>query len=278
MDPKEVLVRKRITTNLELYESFYDHEWARGLIESMPEGKLSDAVANLCVAWKEAANTHRLPWLIITQMEHFVTGYVKEHRPTGMRLIDVLKNRLKRELGDSVRHMAKKKIDEVLEKIDKDFRENEKHLDPALEPLKYWNGLVNEQEFILSICGSQSLSYCALIFAYEWFVVSCFRLLGGAEETRPSDKRFWQAFESLLSRDVKPDYWDDKQVKIARFARNSIAHTGGKAKQELLDENPSLFIHNGVITIQPTDTRDLFALLKGKVTLLVNEVLPKLVT
>jgi hypothetical protein len=278
MDPKKVIMTKRIETDLRLYAMFFDHEWARALAERVSSTKLEPAFDNLCVAWKEASNTHRLPWLMITQMEAFVGGYVRGHRPYGMRLIDILKIRLTRELGDGLRHMQKKKIDEVLETIDRDFRDGEKDHEVSLEPCGYWNMLVKQEEFQSSIWGSQNLSYCALIFAYEWFMVSCFRLLGGLEKARPNEDRFWAGFQTALGRDVKPDYWDDKPVKIARLARNCIAHTGGKAKQELPDESPSLFISTeGIITIQPSDTRDLFTVLKNKVTPLVDEVLPKLV-
>jgi hypothetical protein len=137
--------------------------------------------------------------------------------------------------------------------------------------------LIEESEFQLSIWGSQSLSYCALIFAYEWFVVNCFRLLGGLEKVKPNEEKFWKGFQTMLGRDVKPDYWDDKPVKIARLTRNCIVHLGSKAKQELLDESPSLLISNeGIITIRPSDTRILFATLKDKVTQLIDEVLPKM--
>ncbi len=277
MDPKKIIMTKRIETNLDLYAMFFDHEWAKDLVEKLASTKLMPAFENLCVAWKEASNTHRLPWLMITQMEAFVSAYVKEHRPYGMRVIDLLKIRLTHELGISVRPMAKKKIDEVLEKIDSDFRASENEHAVSLEPQRYWNLLLGREEFRSSIWGSQNLAYCALTFAYEWFVVSCFRLLGGPERARPSGDTFWTTFSSLLSRDPRPAYWDDRPVKIARLTRNCFAHTGGKAKQELLDEKPELFISDpGLITIQPSDTRALFTVLKGKVTQLVDEVLPKL--
>lgn len=97
----------------------------------------------------------------------------------------------------------------------------------------------------LSITGSQGLAYCAQVFAYEWFVVSCFRLLGGPDRFRPNEDRFWGDWQSHLGRDGRADYWDTRPVKVARLARNCIAHTGGKAKPDLLAEQPEFFISDG---------------------------------
>jgi hypothetical protein len=277
MDPKKVVASKWVESDLDLYATFFEHGWAQEMARRLSSTKLESAFDNLCMAWKEAANTHRLPWLMIMQVKAFVGGYRKEQRPYGVRLIEALKARLTKELGGSLRHMQKKKIDEVLERIDDELREREKGEKVALDTVGYWNQLIGESEFQLSIWGSQRLSYCALIFAYEWFVVSCFRLLGGLEKVKPNEEKFWKGFQTMLGRDVKPDYWDDKPVKIARLARNCIAHLGGKAKQDLLDESPPLFISDeGIITIQPSDTRGLFTLLKGKATSLIDEALPKL--
>ena len=79
-----------------------------------------------------------------------------------------------------------------------------------------------------------------------------------------------------LGVDVWKEFWDEEALKVARFARHSIAHTGGRAKEELLLLNHSLFLEDGIITVTPSDNRALFSLLKAKVTELIELTLPEL--
>ena len=44
---------------------------------------------------------------------------------------------------------------------------------------QYWNEVSEKTEVALSITGSQNYAYCGLFFGYEWFLVRCFRALGG---------------------------------------------------------------------------------------------------
>jgi hypothetical protein len=132
--------------------------------------------------------------------------------------------------------MAKNKIDETLETIDRQLREQEGVFDISIEPRKYWGMLIEQSEFQSSIAGSQSLAYCALIFGYEWFVVSCFRVLGGDDEERPSGKKFWAEFKRLIGGDPKATYWDDPPVGLAREARNCTAHLRKQDNPALMAE------------------------------------------
>jgi hypothetical protein len=265
-----------IEANLDLYASFYDHAWALELSERAP-AQLVEAVESLCLAWKEAAATHRLPWLMIHQMEAFAGGMIRGHKPRMARLVEALKGWVWRELDGSLQRAEKKKLIGVIKKADQGLRLSDHQQDVSIPAVAYWNDLIGQSEFQLSITGSQNLSYCALVFGYEWFLVGCFRALGGPEKYKSNEERFWTEFAALLGGDPKAGYWDDRPVKIARLARNCIAHTGGKVKPELLTEKPDLFISDdGLITVRPSNNRDLFEVLKGKVTRLVGEVTPKL--
>ncbi|HET6576219.1 MAG TPA: hypothetical protein VFG68_21640 [Fimbriiglobus sp.] len=271
---KKVIVNRMIEMNLEQYTGFFDHDWAKDFVARVPS-RLTDAAGSLCLAWKEASNTHRLPWLMVHQMTAFAKGFMKGHKSHMARLIDEFRGWVLRELDGSLKRAERKTVLEGIRKIDQRLRIADQEQNASFPAREYWDDIVQKSEFQLSISGSQNLAYCALVFAYEWFVVSCFRVLGGPEKYKPNEDRFWTEFTTLFGRDMKPDYWDDQPVKIARIARNCITHLGGKTKPELIAETPALWISpEGIVSVQPSDNRDLFTVLKGKVSQLVGELTP----
>jgi hypothetical protein len=279
MDEHKVIATRMIDTNLEDYATFFDHGWAKEMSNHV-HPRLADALERLCLAWKEAANTHRLPWLMIHQMEAFARGFMRRAKPDLVVLIGEFRDWLFREMNGKLQRVEKKAIHTAIKNIDQRLRLASQEKDASLPATKYCNDLLDQPEFQLSISGSQNLTYCGLVFGYEWFVVSCFRALGGPVKKRPSTQSFWAEFKSLLGGDPQAMYWDDPPIWLAREARNCIAHLGGKAKNEVIARNarPGLFISlEGVISVRTRDNRALFDLLKRKVTQLVGEVQPKLV-
>jgi hypothetical protein len=271
-DKQKVIAYRIIEQNLDLYASFFDHGWARELSERTPPA-LADAVDSLCLAWKEAAATHRLPWLMIHQMEAFSRGLTRGHKPHMASLIENLNGWLKNELNGALQRAERKKLVAAIKKIDQRLRIASQERDVAFPARQYWNDLISQTEFQLSISGSQGQSYCALVFAYEWFLSGCLQALGGDEEAWPSTTQFWEEWENRLARAGRADYWDDKPVKIAREARNCLAHRGGKAKKKLVDLAPRFAINpDGIICIRPSDNRQLFEVLKEKVDRIVGQV------
>jgi hypothetical protein len=278
MNPQDIVATRVVEPDLSLYDSFIDYAWVQATAAKTDGTRLDGPFCCLSLAWKEAANTHRLPWLMITQMERFVVSQLGIPS-LGLQLVEAIKSRILSDVGDSVSNMGKKKVRQVVDKLAEDVRAGEAaaNADNALNPHRYWQQLLAIDEFQLSVSGSQRLAFCALIFAYECFLVDCYRLLGGLEKHKPNEDRFWDGMQTLLSRDSKPDYWDHTAIRIGRIARNCFAHTGGKAKPELVAENPNLYISpGGDISVQPSDNRNLYTALKNKVEQLIGEVLPKL--
>jgi hypothetical protein len=189
-DSKRTIVNRMIEQNLEMYKGFYDHVWARGLFNNLPP-QLAEALDNLCLAWKEASNTHRLPWLMADQMKHFAGGLIRGHKPRLARLFEAVKNKIRSDLDGWMKRVDKKKFLGYLDRFEQGLRIADQEHDIEFPVQEYWRELVDKSEFQMSISGSQNLAYCALVFAYEWFVVSCFRVLGGDDSARPSYKEFW---------------------------------------------------------------------------------------
>ena len=97
-DPKHVVATRMIETRLHLYDRFFDHDWAQAEFARVP-AQLTEAFEHLCLAWKEAANTHRLPWLMVQQMKAFADGVLRNHKPYVARFIESIPGRLEKHLS-----------------------------------------------------------------------------------------------------------------------------------------------------------------------------------
>lgn len=273
---KKVVVTRMIEQVLKQYESFFDHPWAMQLTATAP-AELEDAVDSLCLAWKEAANTHAQPLLMMTQMEGFARGLLKDKQPEVAKLIREVNAWLKLNLKHALNRDRMKELEAKVRQFERGLRIAEGTRDTRYPIDEHWQRLLGIDEIQISISGSQGLSYCGLVFAYEWFVVSCYRVLGGQERFRPNEERFWKDWQVRFGRDGEADYWADPAVAVARETRNCVAHTGGKVKPELRAKRPGYFISTeGVLSIQPSDNHALFGVLKDKVSQLVGEVRKKL--
>ena len=102
-------------------------------------------------------------------------GDDRGHKPRMARLVEALKGWIWRELDGSLQRAEKKKLIGVIKKADQGLRLSDHKQDASIPAVAYWNDLIGQSEFQLSITGSQNLSYCTLVFGYEWFLVGCFR-------------------------------------------------------------------------------------------------------
>jgi len=214
---------------------------------------------------------------MIRQMEAFAGGFMRRSKPDVAVLVGEFRDWLLREMGGELQRVEKRAVTAAVKKIDQRLRLASQAGDARFPAREYWADGSKQSEVALSIAGSQNLAYCALFFGYEWFLVSGFRALGGHAKLRPNQDKFWDRFGELLGRDPKPAFWEERSLRVARHARNSIAHTGGKAKPELVAEAPDLFVsEEGFISVRPTDNHALFRVLREKVDRFVNEMTKKL--
>ncbi len=84
---RKVIVNRMIERNLEQYDGFFDHAWATEFTDGI-HPHLSDAANNLCLVWKEASNTHRLPWLMVHQMKSFAEGFMSGHKSQTAKVVE----------------------------------------------------------------------------------------------------------------------------------------------------------------------------------------------
>ena len=70
---------------MEAYKSFFDHAWAKYILDLVDATKLDQPVFDLCAAWRGAANTHLLPWLLATQVQSAIEMRVDTSEPMPLR-------------------------------------------------------------------------------------------------------------------------------------------------------------------------------------------------
>jgi hypothetical protein len=282
MPPDQTTIaQKMIQFDMVSYQSFFDHDWSRTTLDRVKGTRLEDAVSNLCVLWKSSANTHHLPALATRVLAAMSEGYIRGVDPYSAkffdRFADLLIERMKGGLTVTKRHELRREI----MALGQNFRLNEQI--QALSVDAWWERLTQHGEMHLSMVGVVSLCFCEILFAYEAFIVDCYALLGLDTKHRISGDRFWPALETVIP-GAKATYWTDDYITMARETRNCIAHRGNKAKPELLaaiskiPEGPKrIFVGpDNDISVMAADNHYLFDVLKGKVSCLVGEVLPRL--
>ena len=138
-----------------------------------------------------------------------------------------------------------------------------------------WSQHFGHSEFRLSIIASQRLCYGGLYFAYESFIVECYKLLSGKPHYQTGGKTK-QDFTSVFGEIVCDRCWSDDHVVDARLVRHALVHAGGRITNALKQRNLSITIIDSEIQITATDTADLFKLLKTRALQLAEITLTKL--
>jgi hypothetical protein len=242
----------------------------------------SIGVNNLFLLWKSAAYTHHLPAKMTSVLAALSEGYIRGAEPYSAKFFDNFADRLIERMKDGLTHTKRKELRREIVELGQHIGLTEKIQELSVEA--WWDRLIHDSEIHFSMIGAISLCFCQVFFAYEAFIVDCYTLLGLDTKHRHfiSGKKFWEALEAVIPR-AKATYWSDGYITMARETRNCIAHRGNKAKPELLDaiekipEEKRIFVgRDNDISVTVGDNHCLFGVLKGKVSSLIGEVLPKL--
>ena len=134
--------------------------------------------------------------------------------------------------------------------------------------------------------GSQCINYGSLFFAYEDFVSNTIRTREPSYSSKT--KGIAIAFTEQFGKPLTDYCWSDAEIDLARLVRHTLAHNGGRFGPTLekyradrfVDATRSapllrgelFYIVNGRIQITPCNTKYLFAVLKDRVTRIVEEL------
>ncbi len=236
---------------MDSYRSFIDYEWARETDAYVADTLLSEPFFDLSRSWKEASNTHYMPWLMVQLMKSTTEGLARTHEPVGAQWVEAMAARLPAEMGGSLRHMQMLELRKALQRIEAEVSDALRGKRLEVDPAGVWRSLVSASEFQICLRGSQVLCYRAVYDAYEHFLLRIYKVVTGKTEYRIRPKDF-------------------------RVVRHALAHNGTRVTEDVRKLKPELRIEDGEIQIMPGDTKRLYDLLKQRVTRLVTEARLKL--
>ena len=266
-----------IDQRMESYQSFYDHSWAKQADALARHTPLEDPLFDVCVSWKEAANTARLPWLTAHSAESFAIGFASVQSPFTQRVLRDLRDTvvkacqldLTREQRQKIaswfdqRHAATRRAVE---------RESKVVLAETASKERFWSEVIQLPEWGLSIEGSQRLAFAAVYFAYEHFLYRSYVIKTGLTDYRIG-QQFKQDFTAAFNEELCDECWTHSGVELGRLVRNALCHNGGRLTKYLENRKRELRIEDGQIQIWPEDVKKLFDLLKSRVYIMITACL-----
>jgi hypothetical protein len=141
-----------------------------------------------------------------------------------------------------------------------------------------WDLYLQNSEFQLSIVGLMNQTYSGIFFAYEHFVLSCYRIVSRDQSTRTNRGDFSQKLASAIGEAVAEQCWNGHEMRGRKLIRNAIAHNGGKFHTQLDPWKSDLHVIDGVIQIAASENRQLYGSLASNVDALVSAVLKRTAT
>ena len=269
----------QIERRLDSYKSFFDHEWFEKQTEERRGTALYQPLFDLGAAWRYAANTHVLPWLLATQVQGATEMNLNTTEPFGKKYVTHVHERLAKRMGSSLhkaqRHRMQKELDTIYEEVEAAAM--------SVGPLKFvpdamWQKMLQNSEFRFALIGSQRLCYGAVYYAYEDFLTRCVGLAKGKTEYRLYRRAdFQREITAEFGSAVCDQCWDDPAVNLARITRHALVHNGCRVTDEFKEAVKAtkypFVIEGDEIQIMAPDTSRLFRLLKDRAALVISAAL-----
>ena len=265
-----------IELRLDSYKDFYDRAWFEKWTGETRGTALYQPVFDLGAAWRYAANTHVLPWLLATMVQEATEMNLNTTEPFGKKYVAHVHERLVKRMGSSLRkaqqHLLRKELDVIYEEVEAAAVAVAPH---RFVPDATWQMMLQNSEFRFALIGSQRSCYGAVYYAYEDFLTRCVGLA-----KREPDYRWFkrQVFErditDQFSTAIRQQCWDDSDIQLARLARNALVHRGCRVDDEFREAQKAathpLVVCDDEIQIMAPDTSSLFRLLKDRATVLIS--------
>jgi hypothetical protein len=259
------------------YSSFFDHAWARRFSDLVSGSLLDEPTMALLVNWKAAANTHLMPWLMITNLVSFAKGYARSHETISESALGRIARHLTEAMHDSLSNMKRKRLSEEINKLAIKLKTSREGHDEDIDPqhlFEEYLGSPGGHELQLSLWGTQRVVYGSLYHAYEHFVACCVGLLLEEPDYRPSNiTKLIDDAKRKLPPQVYAHCIGDDSIQVARLVRNALAHHGGKESGELREKTHGIPVVDGELQVMPKHVHELFALLKDRAMRLATETL-----
>jgi len=273
-EPKKFVRRISRDPSLDSYQGFFDHSWAKQ-IHNVAEGKKFDqALFDLTSSWKGTSNARRMPWLMIRLLKGMLEGYARMKVPFPVTVAEAFLKNVSKMMGDTP--FTQKQ----LERMKLVFADIQGRLWSGLEAIPpdfaneidgFWEEIVGESDFSLSLWKSEENAYVAIYFAYEDYVSRLVGLGKGTSGYKLSDT-FQEDFVSLFGSSMFDTCWACKPVRVARLVRNAMLHNGGRLTADLKKIDHGLRLEGEQIILIAPDTTNLYNLLKDRASGITEKV------
>jgi hypothetical protein len=226
---------------------------------------LAELAMDLTMAWRGVAYTASLPLATLDHTKVFHDTFVQsgELNTQFLKLMETVPKLLASKIPrlSSDPELIRRLQQELLE-ISVRVSESDacKSVELPLEEL--WDAQIQEPAFQLSVWGSQRICYSALWGAYENFLVRCVRIAVQNEGIRSTDRSFNQEVVNGFGQQIRDVCWTNNEFAIARLARHSLLHAGGRVTENLAKQKHGFVVADDRIQVMPENIKSLFTLLK----------------
>ena len=258
----------RTSEQLEDYQSFYDHDWMRTLVDLTDNTMLEKPVFELAASWKGTSNARRLPWLMMMCLKEYYESMANSYEPTPLSVISTLIDRVDKRIEkhslsfiSSDRQALVKEFQDIESELVQGLQQN--RITYNLQTL--WQEFISAEEFIISLWMSEVQAYSSVYFAYEIFLISSVKLLTNQNRLRTHQLEI--TLQELTGSNTLWEFcWNHEVVEKARLVRSAIVHNGRKITSDLENYRGELALEEDEIVIMPQDTNQLYGELKDRVS------------
>jgi hypothetical protein len=259
MSDKEEVVNLMIDQRLEAYRSFFNHAWARQVIEATKGTKLDRLAFLLTVNLRGVVNCHALPWLMMNSMSNLWKGFLTDHELQG-NFVNKLSVELPKRMEGRISRMRQREMGDMIRDIAQKVNEGLAQHDLDLSAEQLWQDYLRleNHEWIAAIWGSQRLVFCGIFFAYEGFVKDVVAIA----KNDPNYKGYWNNLvtdtKQCFGDQVGIDCLEGDFIQVSQLARHALAHSSGKETTKLQSKaGHGLDVVDGLLQIQPLHNQTL---------------------
>lgn len=262
----DILRTVYVATTLDAYRNFFNDDWGERVDRlAASKTKLSEIIFDLMMEWRAAAYTASLPVSILEHIKAYHDSFVNtgELNTTLLRLAQVIPAQLAQELPElSVDPSSLRRIREKLVDIGARIEEARDNATTEFPLEETWQSYLEHHVYQLSLWGSQRICFVSIYNSYENFLMRAVCIAQSNDSCRTSDREFKKYLFESFGEDLRNKCWTSGELNIARLARHSLSHAGGRLTDKLKEQNHGFVIRDGRIQIVPEKTKALFSLLK----------------
>jgi hypothetical protein len=247
----EILDTPILDPHYDSYQTFFDGEWARAILQRAENSRLKQAVVDFVLSCRYASEAHRLPWLSVQLVRSYADGEAKGSLTFRSRYAPRLINDIVQKIAKKMeRHLTRnilKALRSAVKEIEKDALIGQQAAARVkFNTAAYWHYMTDPKRdetggIPMSIFGIQRNNYLALYFAYEDLSLHVIRTKKPNFEAKPPKVTIGGAFDDHFGGMLGKECWDD-EIDLARLVRNQLVHSGGRYDAKLEKKHKGRFV------------------------------------